>query len=252
MSLQKLQSAAAVAALLLVAPAAEAQQPSSATHSAEDGRVVGVVIDETNRTPLAGALVFLSDGRSTETNANGEFVFQHVRAGRHEIAAVTKGCGLVQGGFAVESGRDALLSLEVTLPEAAQDRNARSRGHAARVVEASELQSMADRSLLEVLERVMPSMVERGRFGAQVQPRSASTRPGAEPLLILDGAKVEGGIAALLDGIKAGDVERMEIHRGVAAGWEHGPGNVDGVIEVTTRDGSLFDAERSPESCIRR
>lgn len=251
MSPQMKTGAAMVAALLAAATAVEAQQTDGRASSGlpEDGRVVGVLIDETSRVPVSGALVFLSDGRMTETDGKGRFAFTQVRPGTHQIAAVTRGCGLVEGGFDVESGEDALLRLEVSLPQTKVEREARQRGTAATIIGSEELSQNPDRTVLEMIERHSAGIVEGSGSGARLRSRGASAARPEEPLLILDGTRIDGRIAQVLAGIKAGDVSRVEIHRGKAASWQYGF-NVSGVIIVESRGSTLQDPQRPPSECV--
>ena len=125
-------------------------QESNGSTIPEDGRVIGTVVDEKGGMPIQGALVMLSDGRVTETDAAGRFVFLHVRPGTHEITAVAKGCALAAGDFNLASGRDALLRLEV-VPPAPAKRVSRSTASAARVITQEELAPLGSRSALDAI-----------------------------------------------------------------------------------------------------
>jgi hypothetical protein len=227
-------------------------QESSGSSLPADGRVIGTVVDEKGGMPIQGALVMLGDGRVTETDAAGRFVFLHVRPGSHEITAVAKGCALAAGGFNLDSGRDALLRLEVVAPAPAQ-RVPRSTASAARVITQEELAPLGSRSALDAIMQYHAnlfdvrgnSLVLRARTGAAVAEL-------VEPLLVLDGLRMDGMIALVLDDLHAEDVEMIQIHLGSVASWEFAPGGAAAVIEVSTRKGltPVVHAQQSPDRCL--
>jgi hypothetical protein len=232
------------------------QQPSPAQEAngsavPADGRVIGTVVDEKTGTPLAGALVMLSDGRATETDTAGRFVFFHVRPGAHEISAVASGCAQAAGGFNVISGRDALLRLEVMPPVLPPTKDPGS-GTASRVITAAQLSDVGTRSALDAL-----MMHYSNNFDVQGARLVLRTRGGAlsfdqivEPLLVLDGVRMDGMVAQILEDMRAAEVERIEVHLGSAAGWEFQPGGALAVVEVTTRKGNTLVPEQNPERCV--
>jgi hypothetical protein len=214
-----------------------------------DGRVFGTVVDERSGNPIDGALVVLSDGRTTETDESGRFHFLHVRPGSHQISAITQGCAQVGGSIDVRSGRDALLRLEITLPTRASRLN-RSSGSSGRAMGREEMVALGNRSALEALIHFHATTFEvrgnrlvlRGRAGA-------ATEQPMEPLLVLDGVRMDGMIAQALDDLSAIDIERIEVHLGAAAGWAFQPGGATAVLEVTTRKGMANDSAQRPETC---
>jgi len=238
----------ALIALLLAAPV-RGQQSTSET-PADDARVLGAVVDESSGKPISGALVILGDGRTTDTDAKGQFSFTNVRPGSHHIAAVTRGCAVVEGGFSVQSGGDAVLRLVVDHPAERDARRRRAQGTADRVIGAEALQLLGSRSVLEAIEYHLPNLFRvDGRALALITRRGAASTSVIEPLLLLDGMRMEGMVAGALTGIRSDDLARVEVHLGNAAGWEFRPGGAPAVIEVTTRYGSHQDAQQSPKSC---
>jgi hypothetical protein len=242
-------SAGVVLTLLVAIQQTSLAQNTTTAAIPADGRVLGTVVDERSGDPIVGALVALSDGRTTETDDSGRFHFLHVRPGSHQIAAITQGCAQVEGGFNVTSGRDALLRLEIARPTRAS-RIDRSSGSSGRALGAEEMAVLGNRSVLEVLVHYHGTTFEvrgnrlllRGRAGA-------ATEQTIEPLLVLDGVRMDGMIAQALDDMRAIDIERVEVHLGAAAGWEFQPGGASAVIEVTTRKGLSKNAAQRPETC---
>jgi hypothetical protein len=229
----------------------DARQASS-TASPPDGRILGVVVDEGDK-PVAGAVVYLSDGRETETDEHGRFTFVRVRPGTHEIAAVTSSCAIASGGFDVRSGTDALLQLIVQAPAAdSAEQRSRSRGSPTRRLEEAELMAMGDRSALEALDQFASHIFQTSGSRLALRARTGSMRTDlVEPLLIVDGARMNGHVAEALRVIRAADLTSMEVYVGAAAGWEFQSGGAPAVVEVTTRMKPRHDPLENPEMCLR-
>ena len=236
--------------LVLVGPLDARQASSSATPP--DGRILGIVVDEDDK-PVAGALVLLSDGRSTETADDGRFSFVRVRPGTHEIAAVTRSCAIASGGFDVRSGRDALLQLIVEQPAvtSAEERN-RSRGSPTRRLEQAELAAMGDRSALEAVEQLASHIFQPTGSRLALRARAGTSRTDVvEPLLIVDGVRMSGHVAEALRTLQAADLASLEVYVGAAAGWEFQNGGAPAVVELTTRMKPLVDPFENPEICLK-
>src|SRR5688572_23379928 len=143
-------SAGVVITLLVSVQQSSPAQDTRVSAIPADGRVFGTVVDERGGSPIAGALVALSDGRITQADDSGRLRVLHVRPGSHQIAAVTQGCAQVEGGFSVTSGRDALLRLVIDLP-ARPSRMNRSSGSSSRALGREEMAVVGNRSALEAL-----------------------------------------------------------------------------------------------------
>jgi hypothetical protein len=238
---------------LLVAAPIGAQEISPAASSAsfpDDGRILGIVVDDDNK-PVAGALVFLSDGRSTETAPDGRFSFLRVRPGSHEIAAVTKNCAVAAGDFDVHSGKDSMLQLIVVAP-AAENKDL-GRGTAVRRMTGEALLALGNRSALEAVEELAPNVFEVSGNHLVLRTRTLSA-PGrdVEPLLILDGVRMHGMVAEALRGMRASDLLSLELHLGNAAGWEFQNNGAEAVIEVKMRTRPIENPLQNPQMCFGR
>jgi hypothetical protein len=242
-------------ALLLVVGPLDARQtnPTSdpATSPAPDGRILGIVVDEADD-PVAGALVLLSDGRSTETDDDGRFSFVRVRPGTHEIAALTRSCAIAAGDFDVRSGRDALLQLILEEPNAAAERRERVRATPTRRMAQAALFELGDRSALDAVEQLAGHLFEPSGSRLILRARAgAATTAVVEPLLIMDGVKMEGQIAQALRGIRAADLASVEVYVGAVAGWHFQSGGAPAVIEITSRMVPALDPYENPEVCLK-
>ena len=257
MSHRILTACAALALIVGVQKISSAQDASttgtqdSTTGSAlpADARVFGMVVDEPAGTPIQGAIVSLSDGRITETDADGKFSFPHVRPGTHQISAVTKGCAQAAGGFSVVSGRDKELRLVVEMPKA-PERIKRGDGTATRVIDADQLAEIGNRSALDALMQYYASAFEvQGRALVLRTRQGVSSSRAIEPLLVVDGVHMRGMVAQALGDLRANDVERIQVHLGTAAGWIFQPGGAPAVIEVTSHRGRVARPGQPAESC---
>jgi hypothetical protein len=236
---------------LLVAGPLHAQQ-TEPTNIPEDGRIVGKVVDEANQ-PVAGALVMLDDGRSTESASDGTFSFLRVRPGATEIAAVTKACAIAAGGFDVVAGRDSRLQLIVVKQTTEESSSDRTDGTSSRRFDSDALLAIGDHSALEAIEELAPNvfMVARGQL--VLRARAISPRGDViEPLLLVDGVKMVGQVADALRGIRASDIESIDLHLGSAAGWEFQNGGAQAVIEITSRNKPIADPFENPAMCLKK
>jgi hypothetical protein len=250
----KLLAAFFVTALLLVGPLdARQANPTSAapTTTPPDGRILGIVVDESDH-PVGGALVLLSDGRSTETDDDGRFSFVRVRPGTHEIAALTRGCAIASGDFDVRSGRDALLQLVLESPHAAAEQRERVRGTPTRRMDQVELFELGDRTALDAVEQLASHLFESAGSRLVLRTRAGSGLSEiVEPLLVVDGVKMDGHIADVLRGMRADDLSSLEVHVGAVAGWQFQSGGAPAVIEITSRMRPALDPYENPEVCLK-
>lgn len=240
----------ALTALLVAAPLGS-QEVSPASFPA-DGRILGIVVDDDNK-PVSGALVFLSDGRSTETGSDGRFSFVRVRPGTHEIAAVAKDCAVAAGDFDVHSGKDSMLQLILVAPAASEKKSDISRGTAVRRMNAAKLLALGSRSALEAVEELAPHVFEVSGNYLLLRSRTLSA-PGrdVEPLLLIDGMRMSGLIAEALRGIRASDLSSLELHLGSAAGWEFQNNGAEAVIDLKMRTGPVENPLQNPQICFGR
>ena len=237
-------------ALLIAAPIG-AQEVSPAAFP-DDGRILGIVVDDDNK-PVSGALVFLSDGRSTETGSDGRFSFVRVRPGTHEIAAVAKDCAVAAGDFDVHSGRDAMLQLILVAPASSEGKKDLGRGTAVRKMSEAKLLQLGNRSALEALEELAPNVFEVSGNYLVLRTRTLSA-PGreVEPLLLVDGVRMQGMVAEALRSIRTSDVLSLELHLGNAAGWEFQNNGAEAVIELKMRTKPIQNPLENPQICFGR
>jgi hypothetical protein len=107
------------------------------------------------------------------------------------------------------------------------------------VIPRIELESEPSLTALEMVQKSLPATFDV--IGSALALRTRGARESGdivEPLLVLDGLAMEGSIAGVMDGLRAGDLARIEVHLGTAAAWRFRPGGASAVIEVTSVAGA--------------
>lgn len=246
------------AAVMLTQPACmpqtHAQQPSLST-------IVGTVLDAHTRQPVAGALVLLDNRASTETDASGRFLLQHMPAGSYRIAGISQGCRVAVGSVDLSDRSVVAVRLEVMHPEDAgltsliHERNAGFSDSRMKVITAGDISRMGGHTLLDVIRATVPHMVGGRQSGSAGGAAPLSGRGNNSvampqtPVVILDGHRVGDRPELVLRDMDPGNVARIEILKGAAGGWVHGDGAASGVIRVYTKRGGTSDPGTEPKDC---
>lgn len=237
--------------LLLALPAAAAAQVRPAV-------LQGQVLSAGNGDAMAGILLRFDSGQETLTDGEGRFLVEALAPGTHEVVLVTPDCRV--SGAEVEVAPGTLHRVELFLPATiaarapAGDRE-RPQSSDALVLTGPELTEMHLPTLTEVVRRVVPSMVGNagGRVGghARLQSRSINSLLDRNPpVVVVDGVRVTDG-AEILGLLRPSEVERLEILRGAAAGWEFGSSGSAGAILVTTRSGDVASSSGGTRIPVR-
>ena len=119
--------------------------------------------------------------------------------------------------------------------QAQQSPCSKSVGVPSRVIAGAKLTDQPSRSALELVELYVPNTFEV--VGSELALWARGEAAGGqvvEPLLLIDGMQMKGGVAGILEGLKAGDLARIAVHKGRASSWQYQPGGAPAVIEVTT------------------
>ncbi len=232
-----------------------AQEPSLST-------IVGTVLDADTRQPVAGALVLLDNGATTETTASGQFRLQHVPAGSYRIAGVSQGCRVAVGSIDLSDQSVVAVRLEVMhpedegLPSIVRRQNVGSSGSPMKVITAGDINRMGGQTLLDVIRAAEPHMVGGRQSGSAggAAPLSGRGNNSAvmpqTPVVLLDGHRIGDRPEFVLRDIDPGSVARIEILKGAAGGWVHGEGAASGVIRVYTKKAEILsDPGTKPEDC---
>lgn len=240
----------------------------------QTGTISGVVVDETNRRPLAEVSVTV-DGtvRRATTGAEGRYTISGVPSGRVELRASRLGYGVRSQPVTVVAGQTATanFSLEpaaleiggLVVTATGREQRTRELGNAVSVVNVSEdVELAAVNSTAGLLQGRSAGVVvtqSSGTTGAGARVRirgNTSVSLGNEPLIIIDGVRVSNqvfGSAATVGGsttiavggqtpsrlndLNPDEIDSIEILKGPAASALYGTAAANGVIQITTKRG---------------
>jgi TonB-dependent starch-binding outer membrane protein SusC len=231
----------------------------------ERGTVTGVVVEAATQRPMPGTQVSIAGTQlGGVTNQDGRYIILNVPAGAREVrvtrigyAQTTQQVNVVAGqtataDFALAESAVALEGLVVTATGETQ--RVRERGNVVAQIPVAEMELAPITTMSDVLQgRSVGVVVQRsaGTTGAGSRVRirgSASASLGNQPLLIIDGIRVNesptsfsiglgGQSPSRLEDINPQDIESIEILKGPAAAAMYGTAAATGVIQVTTRRG---------------
>jgi len=240
-SFRAARSLARIAATAALAfPTSAAAQPG--------GSISGLVLDQANLRPVAGAVVELQDGAwSAVTREDGSFTFDGVPAGPVALRVAREGYVTMVETVEIAPLEESLVHFHLHRVAAMLDQllvgvdpAERGRGHS-----ESSLGSPGDdmRTAADLLLRSVPGLsVARaeGRAGSglSIRLRGVSSFVLDErPHIYVDGVRVDTGgedrAVQVLDQIPAGSVKRIRVLRGPASTSMY-PGAAAGVILVET------------------
>jgi TonB-dependent starch-binding outer membrane protein SusC len=237
----------------------------AALHAQERGTVTGTVTDAATQRPLSGVQVqVVGTQLGTITNQQGRFLVHNVPAGEREIRIIMMGYAqtfrtvtVVTGGtasvdVAVRETAIALEGLIVTASGETQRR--REVGNVVGNINVADVELGAVASVAQLLTARSPGVTvvsASGTTGGSQRIRirgSNSVSLSNEPLLIIDGVRVNNSAEAMGFGVGGQTVSRMndlnpdeiegiEILKGPAASAMYGTAAANGVIQITTRQG---------------
>lgn len=239
-----LATAGTVAASVLLAPAASAQEMGIV-----EGTVVSTVGSEAGE-PVPGITVWFPEiPLQGATDREGRFEFPIVPAGRLELRADFLGCTLASRDVVVRADRTTTVDLRVTRPAlelagivaagVAAERPDTERPYAAGRLDLDDREGHPGRSIADLLRGHFPGvevLQGSGQPGSEVRIQfrgPASISGDRAPLLVVDGIITSGGFVDL----NPEDVETVQVLKGSAATAEYGARGEAGVIEITTESG---------------
>jgi TonB-linked SusC/RagA family outer membrane protein len=239
-----------------------------AVAQAQTGVVRGRVVDARNGAPLTAVVVHIPDlSLGTLSDDEGRYSLTGVAPGPHEIRAelighatrrqaidVAPGATLTID-FSLETSAIGLDEIVVTGTAGAQQR--RSLGNTVGRIDAAQLQqtapSLSVEDLLSGGEAGMNvSFGGQGRIGggANIRIRGASSIAlGSQPLLYVDGVRVNNEYAAMgpgttqnsppsrWDDLNPDEIQSVEVIKGPAAATLYGTEASNGVINIITKRG---------------
>jgi TonB-linked SusC/RagA family outer membrane protein len=233
--------------------------------AAQNGTIVGQVVDRSSNQPLAGAQVYVvGTTRGGLANQDGRFIIQQVPAGQHEVRATligysqqTRAVELVAGATATVSFELSETAIElgaVVVSATGQQQTKREIGSSVGVISTEEVDLAPVTSFSDLIQgRTAGAVVlqSSGQTGAGSKIRirgSNSISLDNSPLLVVDGVRVDndpnitpiGGLdqaPSALDDLNPENIESIEILKGPAASALYGTAAANGVIQVTTKKG---------------
>ncbi len=219
---------------------------------AQERSVTGKVIDE-NKEPIPGATVLIKGtNRGSATNVDGEFTV--VMEGEENVIEVSF-IGYDKKEVKVDNRSNLTISLasdemalsEVVVTAFGMEREKKALGYATQAVEGSQLAEARQPNVADNLS---------GRIaGVQITPNSmpgssshilirgsSSVAGNNQPLIVVDGVPIEqtdnrrygGGLSE----INPDNIKEINVLKGATAAALYGSRAANGVIMVTTKDGS--------------
>ena len=232
--------------------------------AAQTGVIVGKVTDRASRLPIPEVRVVVPGTTlETQTNTNGEYRLNNVRAGRTAVGVFKIGYRAGSDTVRVIAGQTSTLNFDlgaslVTLSEVVVTGtagNQERRAQAAQVasINAAALTKEAPVSTVgELLQSRSPGVSvssNSGTAGAakEIRIRGASSiNLSNQPLLFVDGIRINEGILTSgqsgqsfdrMNDISPDDIESIEVVKGPAAATLYGADASAGVIQIITKKG---------------
>ncbi len=230
------------------------------------GTVTGLVRDAATLQPLAGAQVSVEGtGVGGLVNNVGRFLLLNVPAGQQTINVTLIGYSAGSQTVSVTAGetatvdfrlREQALALEgVIVTGTAGQARRREVGNVVESINSADIELAAITTASEVLQGrasglQITSTEGSPGAGSAIRIRgNSSLSQGNEPLIYIDGVRMENGSIfadddeggadmSALDGINPADIDRVEVVKGPAATTLYGTEAAGGVIQIFTKRGS--------------
>jgi hypothetical protein len=207
--------------------------------SAQEATLQGTVVEERTGLAVPSAIVTLvGSNLQARTGPDGAFALSSVRTGAVILRVQAPGYPTVVDEVMFRPGTTVVLQVPVAVPQAALDEI---------VVNGSRSPSASDagaRTAADLVARQVPNLQgftgafnsSRGRaMSPRVQTRGTSSFSGsAEPVIVLDGARLRGGMDALRQ-IPAAHIKSIKVLKGPSAAFLYG--SAEGVIYIQTESG---------------
>ena len=233
---------------------------------AQQGIIAGRVTDKASGQPLASVQVTISQTtRGALTDRDGRYRIENVAPGVVEVRARFIGYALGVQSVTVSANQvataDFLLAANpigleaVVVTASGAEQRARELGNAVSTIDAAKTtQEAAPTNLADLLNSRAPNvqvMSSGGTTGTGARIRirgSSSLSLSNEPIIVVDGIKVENGansnsigvggqVPSRLNDINPEDIESIEIVKGPSAAALYGTDAANGVIQIRTKRG---------------
>lgn len=230
------------------------------------GTITGEVLEATTGRPLAGAQVFIPGTPfGTLTNASGRFLIPGVPAGAVIVRVQMIGYGSSDREVTIQAGQTAQVNFELRQSAIALDEivvtgagvatERRKLGNTVAAIDATQIENAPVTNVSEVLQGREPGVVANLSGGGAGEGSNIRIRGGSslsqsnDPIIIIDGVRVDGGMGlggigpgggspSRLDDIDPASIERIEVLKGAAAATLYGTEASNGVIQIFTKSGT--------------
>ena len=241
--------------------AAGAQQPAQAT----TGTITGRIIETGTQRPLSDAqVVVVGTQRGALSNAEGTFRITGVQPGTVTIRAQRIGYSPATQTVAVTANAEATANFmlsptaiqidEVVVTATGETQRKRESGVSTALIDTTQVNLAAAPTISSVLSSRTAGVTVQssgGTTGTSTRIRirgSNSVNLSNEPLIIVDGVRVNndpaefslgigGQTISRLEDFNPEDIESFEVIKGPAAAALYGTAAANGVIQITTKKG---------------
>jgi TonB-linked SusC/RagA family outer membrane protein len=240
----------------------------SGVASAQQAAIVGTITDRGSGAPVSDVnIVLAGTQRGTRTGQDGHYRLAGVAAGTYTLRVTRLGYGAASRQVTVPAAGDVTVDFQLSLSAAqidevvitatGQSERKRENGNDVGIIKPGQNTSLAAQpNLTSTLAAKTPGLTitqGMGTAGSSARIRirgSNSVSLSNEPLLIVDGVRVDNSTASLgsniftggatisrFDDIHPEDIESIEVLKGPAASALYGTAAANGVIQITTKRG---------------
>jgi len=238
----------------------------SATARAQDGGTIsGRVVDGTTSAPIPSAQIqIVGTARGGVTAEDGRFRVVNVRAGTYQVRVLRIGFQASTQSVTIGNGQSidlaySLTPAVVTLDEVVtlatgETTRKREQGNVVGTLAPEPATLATAGNVSQLLTGRIPGVdvaTPGGTIGSSARLRirgASSLSLSNDPLLIIDGIRVENSSASTtigvggqqpsrLNDINPEDIEKIDVLKGPAAGALYGTAAANGVIQITTKRG---------------
>ncbi|MGH7502911.1 MAG: SusC/RagA family TonB-linked outer membrane protein [Longimicrobiales bacterium] len=253
---------AGLAANALLAASFAGPAPAAAQAT---GSVRGTVIEAGTQQPLVGAQVSVEGTqRGGLTDSNGSFLITGVPVGTVTVRVESIGYRSVEQQTSVADGQAAVVNFElqqsaigldeIVVTGTAGRTTKRAIGNSVGSIDAAQITEAAPiNNVQQLIQGRTPGVTLFASSGvvggsSRIRIRGASSlTAGNEPVIFIDGVRVQSGTAStegntaqgisLLESINPNDIESIEVIKGPAAATLYGAEAATGVIQIITKKG---------------
>src|SRR3989442_1194851 len=232
---------------------------------AQQASVAGRVTDSTSHRPLVSAQVYVSGSTlRTLTDPSGRFRFDNVRSGPMTLRVVMIGYKQATRAVTVAAGeantidfalQSVPIGLDAVIVTATGEQTQREQPNAIHKLDPSDITSKAPvLDISNLLNGRAPGLLVQdagGTTGSGTRTRirgSNSLSLSNEPVLYVDGVRVESGASSIsvgvggqtpsrLNDINPNDLETVQVAGGPSSSVLYGTDAANGVIQVQTKQG---------------